>query len=91
MPGKQTLIVVLLWLALCGVLLAQTLTSLKNQPPDGAGIGYLLTDCWVIFQGNNESDWAMLTPDDKGSYVNGTWKTIAKLRFSATCRCTLLG
>jgi len=68
-----------LLLVLCGVALAQTLTSLKNQPPDGAGIGYLLTDGRVIFQGNSESDWAMLTPDSSGSYVNGTWKQIASL------------
>jgi hypothetical protein len=62
-----------------GVLLAQTLQTLVNQPPDGAGIGFLLTDGSVIFQGNQGSDWAKLTPDKFGSYVKGTWKQIASL------------
>ena len=62
-----------------GMLPAQTLQQLVNQPPDGAGIGFLLTDGTVVFQGNQESDWWKLTPDDKGSYVNGTWKQVASL------------
>jgi len=61
------------------VSLAQSLQNLDNQPPDGAGIGFLLTDGTVIFQGNGESDWVKLTPDNFGSYVHGTWKQIASL------------
>jgi hypothetical protein len=76
---KLTLGVLVPLIALCGISIAQTLTQLKNQPPDGAGISFLLTDGSVITQGNGESDWAMLTPDNKGSYVNGTWKEIASL------------
>jgi hypothetical protein len=64
---------------LSGVSLAQTLQTLVHQPPDGAGIAFLLTDGTVIVQGNAGSDWAKLTPDNKGSYVNGTWKKIASL------------
>ena len=59
--------------------LAQKLTNLKNQPPDGAGIGFQMTDGTVIFQGNEQSDWWKLTPDIKGSYVNGTWSQVASL------------
>jgi hypothetical protein len=57
----------------------QNLHSLANQPPDGAGIGFLLTDGTVMFQGNNQSDWVELTPDNSGSYLNGTWSSLASL------------
>ena len=79
MPKKLLLAVVILLLAVPTVSLAQTLQNLVNQPPDGAGIGFLLTDGTVIFQGNGESDWVKLTPDKFGSYVHGTWKQIASL------------
>ncbi len=58
---------------------AQTLTTLTHQPPDGAGIGFLLTDGTAVFQGNGLSDWWKLTPDINGSYVHGTWSQIASL------------
>lgn len=58
---------------------AQTLTNLKNQPPDGAIITMQMTDGTVIAQGNGVSDWYKLTPDNTGSYKNGTWKQIASL------------
>ena len=71
--------VLILLLAASGASLAQSLQRLVNQPPDGAGIGFLLTDGTVIFQGNQGSDWAKLTPDKSGSYVKGTWTKIASL------------
>ena len=58
---------------------AQSLKNLVNQPPDGALIGFLLTDGTVIVQGNACSDWWKLTPDINGSYVRGTWKQMASL------------
>ena len=69
----------MLLLAFCSASLAQTLQRLVNQPPDGAGIGFLLTDGTVMFQGNQESDWYKLTPDNTGSYVKGTWTRLADL------------
>ncbi len=57
----------------------QTLQMLANQPPDGAGIGFLLTDGSVMFQGNGFSDWFRLTPDNSGSYLKGTWSQTASL------------
>jgi hypothetical protein len=57
----------------------QNLQTLANQPPDGAGIGFLLTDGSVVFQGGNSSDWSRLTPDNSGSYLKGTWSSIASL------------
>ena len=58
---------------------AQTFVPLKHQPPDGAGVGLLLTDGTVLFQGNQYSDWYRLTPDINGSYQNGTWTKAASL------------
>jgi hypothetical protein len=58
---------------------AQSIQRLVNQPPDGAGIAFLLTDGTVLAQGNSESDWWKLTPDNMGSYVRGTWSQMASL------------
>ena len=66
-------------LTISGASLAQTLKNLTHQPPDGAGIGFLLTDGRVLFQGNGLSDWYALTPDVNGSYLNGTWKKVGSL------------
>jgi len=57
----------------------QNLQSLVNQPPDAAGLGFLLTDGTVMFQGAGLSDWPKLTPDISGSYLNGTWSQLASL------------
>jgi hypothetical protein len=57
----------------------QNFQTLTNQPPDRAGLGFLLTDGSVAFQGNNLFDWYKLTPDQSGSYVNGTWSQLASL------------
>jgi hypothetical protein len=76
---RLSLALILVLFAASGVSLAQSLQTLVHQPPDGAGIGFLLTDGTVIFQGNQESDWAKLTPDISGSYVKGTWTRIASL------------
>ena len=76
---KKLFVAAILLLAVSGLSLAQTLQTLVHQPPDGSGISLLLTDGTVITQGNGQSDWAKLTPDNKGSYVNGTWKRIASL------------
>ena len=58
---------------------AQTMKRLTHQPPDGALITFQLTDGRVMAQGFSESDWYILTPDNKGSYQSGTWKRVADL------------
>jgi len=58
---------------------AQTLTNLTHQPPDGAIITMQLTDGTVLAQGGGETDWWKLTPDNTGSYKNGTWSKMASL------------
>jgi hypothetical protein len=72
------MVLTLLLFAVSGLSLGQTLQALKHQPPDGAGIAFLLTDGTVIAQGGGGS-WDRLTPDKSGSYVNGTWKRAANL------------
>jgi hypothetical protein len=57
----------------------ETLQSLANQPPDSAGLGFLLTDGSLMFQGNRLFDWFKLTPDNSGNYLKGTWSQLASL------------
>jgi hypothetical protein len=66
-------------LAACGASVAQSLKQLKHQPPDGAVLTFQLTDGTVMAQGGGDSDWWKLTPDNTGSYVNGTWSKLASL------------
>ena len=79
MTKKLFLAVTTLLLAICTLSQAQTLTTLKHQPPDGAIVPFLLTDGTVLVQGNQGQDWWKLTPDINGSYVNGTWSQVASL------------
>jgi len=76
---RKFLTAVALVLAICGVSVAQTITRLKHQPPDGALLTFQLTDGTVMAQGGTDSDWWKLTPDNTGSYVNGTWSKLASL------------
>ena len=78
-PVMKNAILATLLLAVCGAAAAQTVQPLAHQPPNGAGIAFLLTDGTVLAQGNSGSDWWKLTPDNKGSYVNGTWAQMASL------------
>ena len=66
-------------LALPGLSGAQTWTPLHHQPSFAANAALLLTDGTVMAQDTNASDWWRLTPDNTGSYVNGTWKQAASL------------
>ena len=57
-------------------------TPLKNQPtflPFGASTPMLLTDGSVLVQDTCATDWWKLTPDQFGSYANGTWTQVASL------------
>jgi hypothetical protein len=58
-------------------------TPLTNLPPGGSVINLLLlTDGTVIAQsGDDGQHWFKLTPDAHGSYVNGTWTTLAPMSF----------
>ncbi|MFY9646386.1 MAG: hypothetical protein WAK29_14495 [Terriglobales bacterium] len=76
---KSILSVFAVLLLVSSAALAQTLTPLKHQPPDGVIYALLLTDGTVMAQGGSCSDWWKLTPDNTGSYVNGTWTQLASL------------
>ncbi len=56
---------------------------LANLPPGGSVINLLLlSDGTVIAQsGDDGQHWFKLTPDAHGSYVNGTWTTLAPMSF----------
>src|SRR4051812_20548243 len=68
--------VLLAFAALAG---AQTWTPLAHQPPFNASMALLLTDGTVMVQDYVSSEWWRLTPDNTGSYVNGTWTQLASM------------
>ena len=68
----------------------QTWTPLNHTAPVSMGAMLLLTDGRVLVHeepncsgsgcvGNSYSSWYTLTPDDTGSYINGTWTQVASL------------
>jgi hypothetical protein len=68
-------------LALAGLASAQKWQALKHPVNFQAGALALLTDGTVLIheeQDPNPQNWFKLTPDNAGSYVNGTVKPIAK-------------
>ncbi len=56
-----------------------------NAPNENAGVMLLLTDGTVLSHnsvgGTYGTGWDLLTPDATGSYVNGTWRTVASMNF----------
>jgi hypothetical protein len=91
MKAFRTLAVALLtllaWSALASsqeAFTAGTWTKLTNATPNGAGINQilLLQDGTVMAQDAKfatPNNWYKLTPDNTGSYINGTWSTRAAL------------
>ena len=55
--------------------------SLTNRATlfNGASNPILLTDGTVLVKDTGLRDWSRLTPDETGSYVNGTWSPVASL------------
>jgi hypothetical protein len=45
----------------------------------GAGVMILLTDGTVMVQNGSSANWMQLTPDTTGSYINGTWSSLAPM------------
>jgi hypothetical protein len=80
MKASRILSVAFLALICVGLAGAQTWQPLTNQPTfPGPFNSYLLTDGTIMVQDNDASDWWRLTPDNTGSYVNGTWTQLASL------------
>jgi len=57
--------------------MAGTWQGLVNQPTFQTSTMFLTTDGRVMVQEDVTRHWHTLTPDDSGSYVNGTWSTLA--------------
>ncbi len=62
-----------------GMLQAQSWQPLIHQPSFSADTALLLTDGTIMVQDTGAQDWWKLTPDNTGSYVNGTWTQLASL------------
>jgi hypothetical protein len=61
---------------------AGTWSPLANTAPDSIGLMLLLSDGTVLCQQYSNTNWYRLTPDTNGSYVNGTWTTLAPMHDS---------
>jgi hypothetical protein len=76
--GIILLLVVCLLLAPIGGYAAPTWTLLKNLAPGGSiQLMVQMTDGTIMVQAYDGHTWMKLTPDAKGSYINGTWTTLA--------------
>lgn len=58
---------------------AGTWTQLTNLAPAGIGTMMLLSDGTVMAQEGGTEKWDKLTPNAFGSYVNGTWSSLAPM------------
>jgi hypothetical protein len=88
MKALRTLAIALSLLTLHGIASAQSWQALKHPPSFQANTALLLTDGTVMVQdsgpgnGGGTNHWWRLTPDAKGSYVNGTWSKLASMSSS---------
>ena len=65
------------------MLLSGTWTPLTNAAPDRVGTMLLLPNGSVMTSSSPYgSGWALLTPDSSGSYVNGTWTSLANSNYA---------
>ncbi|HTR43909.1 MAG TPA: kelch repeat-containing protein [Pseudomonadales bacterium] len=65
--------------------MAGTWTQLNNRAPDFIDTMLLLPDGTVMATAGNNgsgSGWYRLTPDSHGSYINGTWTTLAAMNYT---------
>jgi hypothetical protein len=65
------------------VMAAGTWTALAHTAPGTVGTMLLLTDGTVLAQQSDVSSaWCRLTPDTNGSYITGTWTTLASAHYT---------
>jgi len=50
-------------------------TNLSTGPGFNASTAFLLQDGRVLMQQSNSANWKILTPDQNGSYINGSWSS----------------
>jgi hypothetical protein len=70
-----------IWLAAWCAQAGGTWTALAHSPPVGVNNCILLSDGTVLAM-NGNGQCCKLTPDSNGSYVNGTWTTLASMNYS---------
>jgi len=70
------------WLGVPGPLEVQigSWQRLTTQPPFQTDTAHLLTDGTVMVHQYNSPKWWRLTPDNTGSYLNGTWTQLASMQ-----------
>lgn len=66
-------------LLLASPLLAQSWQRLDNNGPTSGSVPLLLTDGTVLVHSASSRNWKKLTPDAFGSYLHGTWSSIAPM------------
>jgi hypothetical protein len=79
MNGSRMLAIALVALALSGIAGAQKWQSLNNPPTFQTDTAVLLTDGRAMVHEYNSNNWWALTPDNSGSYLNGTWKKLGSM------------
>lgn len=55
-------------------------TRLKNPPPVGMQMAFLMTDGSILAQSNAANTWYDYVPDANGDYSDGTWTQVASLQ-----------
>jgi hypothetical protein len=58
-----------------------TWQGLTHHPPFHTSTMMLLPDGRIMVQEEATPHWHALTPDSSGSYLNGTWSTLADMSF----------
>ena len=77
--SKTIGIALLAGLALVGIASAQKWQTLKQLPTFQTDTALLLTDGTVMVHEYNSPHWWRLTPDNNGSYLNGTWSHLGSI------------
>ncbi len=72
-------IAVIFGLALVSMASAQKWQNLKHAPAFQTDTALLLTDGRAMVHEYNTPNWWSLTPDNTGSYLNGSWKKLASM------------
>ncbi len=90
LPRSFAVPLILSVLASASLANAQKWQALKNQPTFVSDTALVLTDGTVMVHEYCTSKWHRLTPDKQGSYLNGTWSTLASLPQSTGLCSSLL-
>jgi hypothetical protein len=76
---RTLFVVIVAGLAVVNVASAQKWQNLAHPPTVQTDTALLLTDGTVMVHQYNTPNWWRLTPDNTGSYLNGTWSKLASM------------